>query len=257
MTNQKNKKFWDKIANLYDVNIAEKGDIRHEMVINPVVFNFLGNLKGKIVLDAACGNGYLSRRMAKTAKKIFGVDFTEKLIDLAKSRDNPKNIEFSVGNLENLQFQDQEFDVVLCSMALMDIERIEVVVKELSRVLRVGGILVASIIHPCFENPPRTYSIFDEKDGKKVRVGRVVQRYFDTGFVIDGNQPVENGESYQHYHYTISNYLNTFSKANLCLRETSEPNGNEIFKLTGNNEGMNDHTPTFIIFKLEKLKHVP
>ena len=85
MNNQKNKKYWDKIAKLYHANVGEKGDVRHEMVINPVVFNFLGDLKGKVVLDGACGNGYLSRRMAKTAKKVVGVDLTEKLIELLTS----------------------------------------------------------------------------------------------------------------------------------------------------------------------------
>lgn len=254
MNNQKNKKYWAEIAKLYHANVGEKGDIRHEMVINPVVSDFLGNLEGKVVLDAACGNGYLSRRMAKTAKKVVGVDFTEKLIEFAKSQDNPKNLEFFVGNLEKLQFQDKVFDIVLCNMALMDIERLRVVVVELCRVLRVGGKLVISLIHPCFENPPRTYSIFDEKNGKKIRIGRVVQKYFDTGLVIDRNQIVDKGEFYQHYHYMISDYLNAFSRANLFLKEVSEPNGNEIFKSTGNDEGMNDHTPTFIIFSLEKLK---
>lgn len=254
MNYQKNKKYWGKIAKLYHANVGEKGDIRHEMVINPVVFKFLGNLEGKVVLDGACGNGYLSRRMAKTAKKVVGVDFTEKLIEFAKHQDNPKNLEFLVGNLEKLQFENQVFDVVLCNMALMDIERMGIVVDELSRILKVGGKLVISLIHPCFENPPRTYSIFDEKNGKKIRIGSVVQRYFDKGLVIDRNQIVDKGEFYQHYHYMISDYLNAFSKANLFLKEVSEPNGNEIFKSTDNDGGMNDDTPTFIIFNLEKLK---
>jgi ubiquinone/menaquinone biosynthesis C-methylase UbiE len=253
MADQKNKKYWQQIAEIYDRNVGEKGDVRHEMVINPVVFQFIGDLKGKTVLDAGCGNGYLSRRLAKTAEKVFGVDLTEKLIEFAKNRENPNNLEFSIGNIEKLEFSENTFDVVLCNMALMDIERLQTVISELSRVLKKGGVFVTSIIHPCFENPPETYSIFEEKGGKKLRVGRVVQRYFDTGLVIDKSQTVDKGEPYQHYHYMVSDYLNAFSNAGLYLEETSEPNGNEIFKNTESGQGMNDHTPTFIIFKLRKL----
>lgn len=223
------------------------------MVINPIVFKLLGDLKGKTVLDAGCGNGYLLKRMAKTAKKIFGVDLTEKFIELAKNRDNPKNVEFSVGDIEKPRFSENTFDVVLCNMVIMDIEKPQVVIKEIGRILKKKGLLVISLIHPCFENPPRTYSIFEEKDGKKIRIGRVVQRYFDTGLVIDENQIVDKGELYQHYHYMISDYLNAFSRAKLYLEEASEPNGNEIFKITGFDQGMYDHTPTFIIFKLRKI----
>lgn len=254
MNNQKNKKYWEIIAKFYHANVGEKGDIRHEIIINPVVFNFLGGLEGKVVLDGACGNGYLTRRMAKTAKKVVGVDFTEKLIEFAKHQDNPKNLEFFVGNLEKLQFQNQIFDVVLCNMALMDVEKLDIVIEELSRVLKIGGKMVMSLIHPCFENPPRTYAIFEEKEDKKIRVGTIVQKYFTKGLVVDKRNVVDNGEFYQHYHYMISDYLNSFSRANLFLREVSEPNGNEILRSLGKDGGMNDDTPTFIVFGLEKLK---
>lgn len=253
MIDQKNKKYWQQIAEIYDRNVSEKGDIRHEMVINPVVFEFLGDLEGKTVLDAGCGNGYLSRKIAETAKKVFGVDLTERLIELAKQRDNPQNIDFSLGNLEKLHFPENTFDVILCNMVLMDVERLQFVIKELSRVLKAAGILVISLTHPCFENPPRTYSVFEDKNGKKIRIGRMIQKYYDTGLVIDENQVVDNGEPYQHYHYMISDYLNAFSASNLCLEKTSEPNGNEIFKSMDSDQGMNDHTPTFIIFKLRKI----
>lgn len=85
MQKSPNKIRWEQIVDIWDKGIGEDGDIRHRLVINPVVFEYLGNLSGKIALDAGCGNGYLSRKLAKTAKKVVGVDFTEGLIDRAKT----------------------------------------------------------------------------------------------------------------------------------------------------------------------------
>jgi hypothetical protein len=111
-------------------------------------------------------------------------------------------------------------------------------------VLKVGGTVVVSIIHPCFENPPCTYSMF-EKDGK--RIGRLVTKYFETGLVEDKANKIE-GLAYFHYHYKISDYLNMFTKNNLFLEKIVEPNGYEI----SNDMGMNPDTPTFLVMKFVK-----
>lgn len=243
MNQQKNQNYWQNIAQEYNRNIGDKGDVRHEKIINPIVFKLLGDLSGKVVLDAGCGNGYLSRRMAKTAKKVIGIDFTKKLIEAAKQEINPQNVEFIEGNLEHLPFQSDSFDTVLCNMVLMDVERIDKVIGELGRVLKQNGVIIASTLHPCFENPPRTYSLFDDK-GK--RIGRLIQKYFDTGLIKDKNNKI-NDEQYQHYHYMISDHLNVFAVHSLYLEKMIEPNGYEIDK--NKNMGMNPDTPTFMIMK--------
>lgn len=246
MNNQSHQNYWLKIADEYHKNVADKGDLRHEKIINPIIIKFLGDLKGKIVLDTGCGNGYLSKIMAKTAQKVVGIDFTEKFIKIAKINSSLKT-EFLFGNLEQLPFPNSFFDIILCNMVLIDVGNLEKVVAELSRVLKTKGILVVSLTHPCFENPPRTYSVFNKK-GK--RIGRMVQKYFETGLIIDKKEKVIKEQPYRHYHYMISDYFNTFSKINLCVEEVSEPNG---FKILKGNGGMNNHTPTFIILKLRKM----
>lgn len=233
------QKYWKKFASQYDEVVGNQGDVSHDKIINPVVFELAGDLNEKIVLDAGCGNGYLANRYAKTAKRVSGVDFTEELIKLAKDRYQKKNLEFKLGNLEKLDFlNDFSFDVVVCNMVLMDVENLSRVISELSRVLKKTGILAASITHPCFENPPNTYSL-EDNDG--VKIGRVVSNYFKTGLVVD--EP----NKYQHFHYTISDYLNNFSKAGLCLESLVEPNG---AKILGSNQ--EDQIPYFLIFKLRK-----
>lgn len=245
MPQQKNKNYWKNISQEYDKNVGEKGDIRHEKIINPVVFNLLGNLSGKTVFDAGCGNGYLTRIMAKTAQKVVGIDFTKELIKRAKQKESSSNIEFIEGNLEQLPFSENSFDVILCNMVLMDVERIDKVINEFHRVLKPLGIVIISLIHPCFENPPRTYSLFNDKG---IRLGSVIQKYFETGLIKDEINKINN-QPYQHYHYMISDYLNVFANNNFCLLEMIEPNGYEVDR----DVGMNNDTPTFLIMKFKKL----
>lgn len=239
-----NKQYWKNIAQEYDKNVGEKGDSRHEKIINPVVFNLLGDLSGKIILDAGCGNGYLSRRLAKTAFRVIGIDFTPELIKIAKSNNNPPNTEFIEGNLEKLPFSESIYDVILCNMVLMDVERLDKVVAELSRVLKQNGAIVVSITHPCFENPPRTYSLFDNEG---IRIGRVIKKYFEIGLIMDTENKINN-YPYLHYHYMVSDYINIFAQENLFVDKMVEPNGYE----TDKNIGMNPDTPTFLLMRFVK-----
>lgn len=60
MQKRDSQNYWKTISNVYDENVGEKGDIRHEQIINPVVLGFLSNLSG---------NGYLIRKIHSLWKK--------------------------------------------------------------------------------------------------------------------------------------------------------------------------------------------
>ncbi|MCL5676107.1 MAG: class I SAM-dependent methyltransferase [Patescibacteria group bacterium] len=241
MINKNNKLFWDEFADRYDKLVREEGDRWQKSIVNPFVFKLLGNFKGKIVLDAGCGNGYLSRIIAKTAKSVIGVDFTNKLLEKAKeSSKDILNLSFLLSDLENLPLTNNSFDIILCNLVLINVENLEVVVNELARVLKGNGFIVVSITHPCFENPPYTPAI---KNKKGETVAREVYRYFPTGLIVNTTE-----ENQLHYHYLLSDYINIFSQAHLYLEKMIEPNNDEIIK----NEEKNI-TPLFLLMKFKKV----
>lgn len=232
-----NQKYWSAISTAYDAVVGEAGDASQRLVINPIVEKLLGDLSGKTVLDGGCGNGYWSRKLSKTAKKVVGIDFTSELITKAKARGAPKNVNFFVGNLENLSLKSEMFDVVLLNMVLIDIENLNQVVSEISRVTMLGGLVVISITHPCFENPPNTYSL---KNDQNQTTARIISNYFKEGLVLD------EVNQYQHYHYTLSSYLNCFVQNSLVIDRIEEPNSAEIM------QERTDRHPYFLIIKLRK-----
>lgn len=234
------KKYWSSIAKNYDSIVKETGDQSQQLIINPRVEELLGDLSEKIVLDAGCGNGYWTKRMAQTAQRVVGVDFTDELIGLAKSRGIPDNAEFIVGNLERLLLADATFDIVLMNIVLLDIEELSSVVHEVSRVVKPGGRIVVSTVHPCFENPPNTYSL---KDDEETKIGRVVSNYFKTGLIKD------EANNYQHWHYKVSDIVNVFATNHLFLEKMTEPNGAAALR-----NGASDHIPYFLIMRFEKIQ---
>lgn len=233
------KTYWSSIAKSYDAVVKETGDQSQQLIINPIVQELLGDLKGKSILDAGCGNGYWTRRIAQTAQRVVGIDFTEELIERAKGRGIPDNAEFIIGNLERLLLTDEIFDVVLMNMVLLDLEELPSVIHEVARVIKFGGKIVVSTTHPCFENPPNAHFLKDEQGNK---VGRAVSNYFTAGLVRD---EVNN---YQHWHYKISDLINSFATNRLFVEKMIEPDGTASFK-----NGGKDHNPYFLVMRLRKF----
>ena len=95
------------------------------------------------VLDVACGTGntaITAKRLANA--KVVGVDFTPELLAQAKDKASlaeVEDIEWKEGNVEDLPFEDESFDVVLSSFGHMFAPRPEVAMKEMLRVTKSGG----------------------------------------------------------------------------------------------------------------------
>ena len=99
------------------------------------------------ILDLACGDGFLLElvRNALPAATLVGVDFSEEELEAAKSRLKERGVELHHARAQALPLEDASVDVVLCHMALMLMDEVEVVVDELARVLKSGG-LVALVV---------------------------------------------------------------------------------------------------------------
>ncbi len=127
-------------------NIAEEW---YEFKTNPAfhVEQFLKGKKGNI-LDLGSGAGRNMKRVSKG--KMYLVDFSEKMIELAKERAKKKKIkaEFFVSDLTKLPFEDNFFDAAIFVAVLHCIEgkkNREKAVKELYRVLKKGAQVDVSV----------------------------------------------------------------------------------------------------------------
>jgi len=100
-----------------------------------------------LVLDVGCGPGMVTRDIAHlTRGKVVAIDGSEDMIAVAKKiLKDYKNVEFRVGDAENLPFEDNLFDIVTCNLLLMWATNPQKVVDEMARVTKPGGIVLASL----------------------------------------------------------------------------------------------------------------
>jgi 2-polyprenyl-3-methyl-5-hydroxy-6-metoxy-1,4-benzoquinol methylase len=133
----------------------EEGDPHRIVLLNPALFQLLPDVNGKRVLDAGCGEGYLCRKLARLGARVTGVDFSREMLAIAGERTDPElDIRYRHGNCEHLDFLDAgSFDVVVSNMVLMDLADHRAALQGMHRVLVEGGILIFSILHPCFVTP--------------------------------------------------------------------------------------------------------
>jgi tRNA (uracil-5-)-methyltransferase TRM9 len=124
------KKVWDKIAEGWN-------NFRQRPEKKAIELSKLWK-KGKI-LDVGCGNCRNLKPFVKLDK--YGIDFSDNMIEEAKkfTKKNNFKVNLKVGNVKKLPFKDKQFDYVLSLAMLHHLKDPEKGVKEINRVLKVGG----------------------------------------------------------------------------------------------------------------------
>ncbi len=133
-------RFWKKLA----VGILIDGPISGDKT------NKQKRLSGKY-LDVCCGTGDLAIRIGEQLGKdgeVVGLDFSGNMLDVAKQRAakdasslKPK-MSFVQGDAQSLPFADDTFDGAIISFGLRNLTRFDQGLKEMSRVVKPGGIVV-------------------------------------------------------------------------------------------------------------------
>jgi SAM-dependent methyltransferase len=105
---------------------------------------------GQHVLDVACGTGVVAITAARSGARVTGFDLTPELLERARENASLANvaIEFHEGDVEQLPFPDESFDVVVSQFGHMFAPRPEVAIGQMLRVLKRGGTIAFSTWPP-------------------------------------------------------------------------------------------------------------
>lgn len=92
------------------------------------------------VLDIGCGGGFLTNSMAKKGYNVTGLDISAESLIVARNHDETKSVNYVEGDATKLPFSDNSFDIITSMDFLEHVDYPKDVVKEVSRVLKPGGL---------------------------------------------------------------------------------------------------------------------
>ncbi len=176
----------------------------------PACLELLGDVRGRRVLDAACGPGLYALELTRRGADVVGFDQSPRMIEICRQRAAGRD--FRVHDLADplTWIGDGTFDLVLLALALEYVDDRVAALRELRRVLTPTGALVLSRQHPTADWLSHGGSYFDERvieetwsKGWRLRywlssLERTCAEIYAAGFLIERlvePRPVPEGES--------------------------------------------------------------
>lgn len=167
-------------------------------------------VKDKIVVDAACGEGYGSSILGNTARSVLGIDISPEAVTRAEQNYGTESVSFRVGSVENLPVEDNSVDVFVSFETIEHVDQNiqEKFVKEVARVLKKDGMFIVSspnkeIYSDLFDyhNEFHVHEMYKEEFSdllhRNFKNVNLYNQYFEVASVIDNNDIIENKAIYK------------------------------------------------------------
>lgn len=190
--------------------------------------NLLPDFAGKDVLDLGCGYGWHCKYAAEQgAQRILGIDASEKMLATARERNADEKITYCKCGIEEYDYPENTWDVVVSNLALHYIEDLDTVFERVARTLKPGGVFVFNIEHPTFTAGIKQDWLYDEQ-------GQIVcwpvDRYYEPGI----RHTKFLGCDVVKYHHTLTQILMGLLHCGFTLEAVEETGpSEEMLELPG------------------------
>jgi SAM-dependent methyltransferase len=198
---------WAATPREFMASLDPDGGFAKRHLINPCIFALLGDIKQQRILDAGCGQGYLSRLMAERGAEVVGVEPAAALFGYAVEREEElqQGIRYVQADLAAMP-RLGAFDAVIASMVLCAIPNWRPAMKTCVDALAPGGRFIFTLNHPCFEQLATSWT-----QHGFLKVERYLREYEIAG---------PHGTD---FHRPLSTYLNELATLGCTLVEIVEP----------------------------------
>ncbi len=228
---------WATIPQEFIDSFGDEGDVAHQYLLTPTIFALLGDIQGKTILDAGCGQGYLARLLSKRGAQVTGLEPATLLIEYAIKREEAEHsgIRYIQADLSTFAEPTQSFDIIIANMVLMDIPDDEAAIDACFAHLRPSGQFICSLIHPCFE----------ESDSVFQGQGYIAVHEYFREYAI----PQRWG---YRFHRPLSHYFAALIRRGGLIRAVVEPQLDPAQAKGALSENRNLHVPAFIVIQAIK-----
>lgn len=245
---EETRDFWNRVADDWQIQVGDDGDGNRRLNSDPVLWAFAGDVNGLTVLDAGCGTGYLSRKLHDQGAHVTGIDFSERMIAIARAR--YPDIDFRVDSCSELAtIEDEHCDLVIANYVLMDTPDLRGMMAAFNRVLKPDGLAVLVFSHPCFPQGRAAVS----EDGQEIWYGWSFP-YFEPRKCTDPPWAHFTSE-FIWFHRPLSDYWKAFMAAGFAVVDFEEPRISEdryLLAKTATGLRNSKTRPYSVAFKLRK-----
>ncbi|HEU4677416.1 MAG TPA: class I SAM-dependent methyltransferase [Candidatus Paceibacterota bacterium] len=212
------KTSWGKEAAWYAEHLTD-ADTYHAKVILPNIMRLVAPNKDQTVLEIGCGEGYFARALSKEGSMVTAADISPELIAEAKKQGG--GVAYVVSPAQDLSFaRDAFFDVVLAVLTLQNMERLDLVMKEVRRVLKKEGRFLFVLNHPVIRVPKLSSWGYDE--GSKTQYRRLDGYLSERRTAIDMH-PGEKRKSVTYsFHRSLQEYMKLLRGAGFSITRLEE-----------------------------------
>jgi SAM-dependent methyltransferase len=225
------RKLWNANAPAWTQLSRAGFDVHRDLVSTPAFFALLPPVSGLACLDLGCGEGHNTRLLADRGARIVALDVAEPFIEAAAAADG-RCIRYMVGDGAALPFRALSFDIVTAFMSLMDVADPERTLREMARVVRPGGFVQFSVLHPAMLTPISHWVY----DASGARQALTIGDYFYQGPLTEtwifSTVPAEVRAQHRPFtityaRRTLSGWLSAVLAAGLAIEAIAEPHADE------------------------------
>lgn len=213
--NKPNRGSWEGASKWYSKITGDKGHYYHDHLVLPGVLKMLDLKPGDKLLDLACGNGVLAKRISNGVD-YTGFDISRSLIEDARQSVNKKNFNFFVGDVtEPLQPNIKEYSHATVILAIQNIKNPVKVFENASRHLVKGGRLVIVMNHPMFRIPRQT--MWETDVNNKIQYRRVNRYLSPLEIPINIHPGQTNSPITWDFHFPLSTYSKWLNESGFSI----------------------------------------
>jgi len=222
---------WENNAEIWTIYSRAGYDKYRDALNTPAFLEMMPPVAGLTGLDLGCGEGTNTRAVARLGARMVGLDIAPTFIRHAREAEaqDPLGIDYVLGDGQSIDFPEASFDFVTAFMSMMDMADQHQVLKGVHRILRPGGFLQFSILHPCFVPPTRrnirneageaiavqVADYFDETEGR-------IERWLFSAIPAEERAQL-TPFSIPRFHRTLTSWVSMIVGAGLAIEAFGEP----------------------------------
>ncbi len=240
---------WNQNAQSWHQYYGENDPNRRDL-LDPLILDLLGDVSGKRILDAGCGDGYFSRKLRARGAIVTGVEAATEMLALATREESNTQpaISYHLGSVSSMEFlADGAFDAVITNNVIQDVEKYQDAFREFNRVLRLDGEYIHVENHPCFSLSGAGWV----RDAQGNRLYRKVDYYFNREPFLSQWRSDSGMEPAVTWHRTLGDIMNSLISVGFQVTRVIEPEPPESWR---DNERQNDafRIPEFLALVCKK-----